>query len=114
MINLRWFVHVRLLRPSSAWPRLPARRLSPFPSAPITMIVPWAPGGSTDLTSRVLAEAAEKHLGQPIVILNKPGASTIIGMRDIAAGQAGRIHDRHAVELQLPGGLTGQAAATTS
>jgi tripartite-type tricarboxylate transporter receptor subunit TctC len=55
-----------------------------FPERAITMIVPWAPGGSTDQTSRVLARAAEKHLGQPIVILNKPGASTIIGMRELA------------------------------
>ena len=48
------------------------------------MIVPWAPGGSTDQTARVLARGAEKHLGQPIVILNKPGASTIIGMKELA------------------------------
>jgi len=55
-----------------------------FPDRPITMIVPWAPGGSTDQTARVLAKAAEKQLGQPIIILNKPGASTIIGMRELA------------------------------
>jgi tripartite-type tricarboxylate transporter receptor subunit TctC len=55
-----------------------------YPERPINMIVPWAPGGSTDLTARVLAKAAEKDLGQPIVIINKPGASTIIGMREIA------------------------------
>ena len=55
-----------------------------FPDRPITMVVPWAPGGSTDQTARVLAHAAEKQLGQPIVILNKPGASTIIGMRELA------------------------------
>lgn len=57
---------------------------SAFPERPITMIVPWAPGGSTDVTSRVLARAAEKQLGQPIVIINKPGASTIIGMKELA------------------------------
>ena len=55
-----------------------------FPERPITLIVPWAPGGSTDVTSRVLARAAEKQLGQPIVVLNKPGASTIIGMKELA------------------------------
>lgn len=55
-----------------------------FPERPITMIVPWAPGGSTDVTSRVLARAAEKELGQPIVIVNKPGASTLIGMKELS------------------------------
>ena len=58
-----------------------------FPERPITMIVPWAPGGSTDQTGRVLAKAAEAHLGQPIVILNKPGASTTLGMAELAAAK---------------------------
>src|SRR5437763_3952918 len=55
-----------------------------FPERPITMIVPWAPGGSTDQTSRVLAKAAEASLGQPIVIVNRPGATTTIGMAELA------------------------------
>ena len=55
-----------------------------FPDHPITLIVPWAPGGSTDQTSRALARAAQEHLGQPIVVLNKPGASTTIGMAELA------------------------------
>ena len=55
-----------------------------FPSHPITMIVPWAPGGSTDQTSRALAKAAQETLGQPIVVVNKPGASTTIGMAELA------------------------------
>lgn len=55
-----------------------------FPDRPITLIVPWAAGGSTDQTGRVLAKAAEPHLGQPIVIINKPGATTTIGMAELA------------------------------
>lgn len=55
-----------------------------YPDHPITLIVPWAPGGSTDQTSRALARAAQEHLGQPIVVLNKPGASTTIGMAELA------------------------------
>lgn len=51
-----------------------------YPDKPIRMIVPWAAGGSTDVTARALAKAAEAHLGQPIVIVNVPGASTTIGM----------------------------------
>ena len=60
----------------------PAR--AEYPEKPITMIVPWAAGGSTDQTARVLAKAAEAHLGQTIVIINRPGASTTIGMAELA------------------------------
>ncbi len=55
-----------------------------FPDRPITMIVPWAAGGSTDQTGRALAKAAESFLGKPVVIVNKPGASTAIGMAELA------------------------------
>jgi tripartite-type tricarboxylate transporter receptor subunit TctC len=58
-----------------------------YPDKPITMIVPWAAGGSTDQTARVLAKAAEASLGQPIVIINQPGASTTIGMAALAAAK---------------------------
>jgi tripartite-type tricarboxylate transporter receptor subunit TctC len=55
-----------------------------YPARPITLIVPWATGGSTDLTARALAKAAEKYLGQTIVVNNKPGAGTAVGMSDLA------------------------------
>lgn len=58
-----------------------------YPDKPITMIVPWAAGGSTDQTARVLAKAAEASLGQPIVIINQPGATTTIGMAALAAAK---------------------------
>ena len=46
-----------------------------FPERPVTYIIGWATGGGSDLVSRVLCAEAEKHLGQPIVIVNKPGGS---------------------------------------
>lgn len=55
-----------------------------YPEKPITLIVPWPTGGSTDQTARVLAKAAEAYLGQTIVVVNRPGASTTIGMAEIA------------------------------
>lgn len=61
--------------------------MAEFPERPITYIVPWAPGGSTDQVTRVLARAAEARLGQPIVVVNKPGASTAIGMGEVAAAK---------------------------
>ena len=50
-----------------------------FPSRPVTLIVPWPAGGSTDLAMRALATSTEKYLGQPIVIENKPGAAGTLG-----------------------------------
>ncbi len=52
------------------------------PTKPITLIVPWAPGGSTDQVTRVSAAELEKHLGQKIVILNQPGASGSVGTKN--------------------------------
>jgi len=45
----------------------------------ITLIVSYPPGGVTDLGARAFAEAMEKHLKQPVVVMNKPGGATTIG-----------------------------------
>ncbi len=50
-----------------------------FPTRPVTLIVPWPAGGSTDLAMRALATSTEKHLGQSIVVENRPGAAGTLG-----------------------------------
>ena len=62
-----------------------AAQAQTFPTKPVTLIVPWPAGGSTDLGMRALAEGAQKHLGQPIVIENKPGAGGTLGPAQMAA-----------------------------
>lgn len=52
------------------------------PTKPITVIVPWSAGGATDLTTRILASEMEKVLGQRIAVVNTPGASGAIGMKN--------------------------------
>jgi tripartite-type tricarboxylate transporter receptor subunit TctC len=55
-----------------------------FPSKPITLICPWPAGGSTDVHLRKFAEIAQKYLGQPVLIDNKPGGSGMIGPSNMA------------------------------
>jgi tripartite-type tricarboxylate transporter receptor subunit TctC len=55
-----------------------------YPSRPVTMIIPWPAGGSTDRHLRALAEIASKHLGQPIVVENRPGAGGTLGPSTMA------------------------------
>ncbi len=52
------------------------------PTKPITIIVPWAAGGSTDQVTRVTAAEIEKSLGQKVIIVNQPGASGSIGTKN--------------------------------
>ncbi|MCU0597212.1 MAG: tripartite tricarboxylate transporter substrate binding protein, partial [Desulfobacterota bacterium] len=55
-----------------------------FPTNPVSLIVPAAPGGGTDIVARIFAEAIEPYLGQKMVILNKPGAGGSMGIAETA------------------------------
>jgi tripartite-type tricarboxylate transporter receptor subunit TctC len=71
-----------LLMPFTA----PAHAEDKWPSRPVTLLVPFPPGGMADQTARPLAQALEKQLKQPVVVLNRPGASGAVGIQ--AAGAA--------------------------
>jgi tripartite-type tricarboxylate transporter receptor subunit TctC len=76
----RLFALAALLLVSSSC--LPAA--AAYPDRPIRIVVPFAPGGGTDVVARTLAQEMARDLGASIVIENKPGAGTIIGTQAVA------------------------------
>ena len=54
-----------------------------YPAKPISLLIPWPAGGATDLMARALCEPASKALGQPILVVNKPGGATSIALVQI-------------------------------
>lgn len=58
--------------------------LAAFPERPVRIVVPFAPGGGTDLIARTMGIVMAQELGQPVIIDNKPGGGTIIGTDAVA------------------------------
>jgi tripartite-type tricarboxylate transporter receptor subunit TctC len=58
-----------------------------YPSRPITLVITYAAGGTTDIIGRLLAEGLKERLGQPVIVLNKPGAAGQIGNEFVAAAE---------------------------
>src|SRR5262245_6259983 len=64
-----------------------ARAQDAYPQRPVRLIVPYAPGGGTDVFSRLLATQIERELGQSLVIDNRGGGASVIGTRAVADAQ---------------------------
>lgn len=102
---MKWSVKaaVTALVLAAVWPVFAA---DAYPSKPVTMIVPSAPAGSTDIVARLIGEQLAKDLGQPIVIENRPGASGNIGTEAVARAKP----DGYTLLMQYSGYHVGNPA----
>jgi tripartite-type tricarboxylate transporter receptor subunit TctC len=66
---------------------VPAGADEPYPTRPVTIVVPFPPGGIADVTARPLAAALERGLRQPVVVTNKAGAAGAVGMQSVAVAK---------------------------
>jgi tripartite-type tricarboxylate transporter receptor subunit TctC len=80
-----------LLAFAMVYPALSAAAAQPYPSRPVTLIVPLGAGGPVDSVARILSDAMRTSLGQPVIIENVTGASGTIGV----ARACRRLHREH-------------------
>ncbi|MCC7487525.1 MAG: tripartite tricarboxylate transporter substrate binding protein [Burkholderiales bacterium] len=100
-MNLRYAV-ASLLAAGAAF----AHAQAPYPARPVRMIVPYPPAGSTDFVARVVAQKVGEALGQQILIDNRPGAGTLVGLT-LGARSA---PDGYTITFGTSGGLAVQPA----
>lgn len=74
-----------VLMTTGAWSSLAQSR---YPEKTIQLIAPYAPGGAADIFSRLLASELEKRVGQSVIVINRPGAGTVIGAQALLAAPA--------------------------
>lgn len=80
-----------------------------YPTKPITIIVPFSPGGGMDLVARVLEKLAPKYLGQPFLVLNKPGGAGAIAWNELSSASP----DGYTIGMTAPELLTLPLYGTT-
>src|SRR5207247_3036230 len=76
------------LAPRWAWAQTPAQTPAGWPSANITIVVPFTPGGLTDILARSVGEKISPVLGRPVIVDNRPGAGGGIGAAFVARAAA--------------------------
>lgn len=95
-----WLGSLALL--AGLWPLAGTQAQTAYPAKPVRFIVPYPPGGGTDIVARLVAQKMTASMGQQVVVDNKPGASTVIGTDLLAKANPdgytiGLITDSHAI-----------------
>ncbi|MFC7554618.1 Bug family tripartite tricarboxylate transporter substrate binding protein [Pseudoroseomonas wenyumeiae] len=79
----------------------PALAQEPWPSRPVRIIVPFAPGGTADIPARIIADHLSRQFGKPVVVENRSGAGGAVGIRAVAQAADGHtlLHSTSAVAI---------------
>src|SRR5258708_13911604 len=80
-----------------------------YPTKAISLVVPFPAGGRTDLVARAVAQFLKPELGQPVVVINRPGASGVLGAKEVSGAAA----DGYTLGLFSTGFLTAQYTVPT-
>jgi len=88
MTTRRHFLNASLLSAAALATPFAQAQARAYPSKPIRIVVPFGPGGATDVVARTVADKLSTRLGQPVIVENKPGASTMIGADAVAKAPA--------------------------
>ena len=99
-MKLLKLVLVALLGLPAAWPAS-AQDAGSFPAKPIRIVVPFPPGGATDLITRKIGDKLTQKWGQPVIVENKPGANTMIGTETVGKSDP----DGYTILMTSPAGL---------
>lgn len=100
MLDRRRFVATGIALPMLCYGRLALA--DDYPSRPMTLIVPQAPGGGNDTIARIIAQKMTQSLGQQVIVENRPGAGGTLGTRQLARSTA----DGYAIAMGSTGTLT--------
>ena len=76
-----------------------------WPTRPIKIIAPFAPGGGVDIAARLVASKLQELLGQPVIVENKPGGGTMIGADIVAKApdrKSTRLNSSHSQQSRMP------------
>jgi tripartite-type tricarboxylate transporter receptor subunit TctC len=76
----------------------PAAHAQDYPSQPIRLVLPWSPGGTTDILGRIIGPKLSEQLGQPVVIENRPGGGSHVGTDYVAKARP----DGYTITLVTP------------
>ncbi len=78
IVRMRGGIVATVLMLALILPNVAPTHAQEFPSKPIRLIVPFAPGGPSDIAARAIADALRNVLGQPMIVENKPGAGAVV------------------------------------